>query len=382
MDADLTLEVQLTDLICNACRSEFVANLPSDHLPYHIMSVRVPGSEDEEPVTVTLDVKKIRWQTQGGGRYTAYALLLICCPSCESPRELRYNLKAPVVFLNAISVCKTCGDNLALEDEELEYTDTGEVNSLIEIRGNMVCNNCMTKYLKEIQIFSPECLHLVKQGKLEIEIVEEKVRINSRDFHVMWKETEPEMINTNVLVIFANPKGSNTIRLGNEDRVARECIERSKHKDAIALTIKHAARIDDFARALLEQEYRIVQFSGHGTGTGLAFENELGEVQVIPRDALAELLAAYSPPIECVVLNACYSDVHSQHLSMGVPYSIVMSGPISDEGATEFTRGFYDAIGAGKSVEFAYKEGCRRIKLKGLPDGATPVLYTRSPTMI
>src|SRR5437868_9064112 len=99
MDADLTLEVQLTDLICNACRNEFVACLPLDHLPYHIMSVRIPGAEEEEPVIVTLDVKKIKWQSQERGRYTAYALLLICCPSCASPRELKYNLKAPVVLL-------------------------------------------------------------------------------------------------------------------------------------------------------------------------------------------------------------------------------------------------------------------------------------------
>ena len=190
-------------------------------------------------------------------------------------------------------------------------------------------------------------------------------------------QEEPTMRFSNVLVVFANPKGSDPLRLGNEDRVIHECIERSKHRENIHLEIKHAARVDDFARALLEGEYRIVQFSGHGTGQGLALENEVGEVQIVPKDALAETLSDYSPPIECVILNACYSNVHERNLSMRVPYTIVMDGPISDEGATEFTRGFYDAIGADKGIEFAHKEGCRRIKLKGLPDSAVPVLYKK-----
>jgi len=182
----------------------------------------------------------------------------------------------------------------------------------------------------------------------------------------------------NVLVVFANPKGSSPLRLENEDRVMRESVKLSLDREHIGLNIIHAARVDDFARALLESDYQIVHFSGHGTGKGLAFENEIQEVQVIPKEALAETLSVYSPPIECVLLNACFSDIHAQSLSMGVPYTIVINGPISDEGATEFTRGFYDAIGAGRTVEFAYKEGCRRIRLKNLSDGSTPVLVTKS----
>jgi hypothetical protein len=181
-----------------------------------------------------------------------------------------------------------------------------------------------------------------------------------------------------VLAIFANPKGSIPLRLEHEDRVMRESIKLSPYREYLDFEILHAVRVDDFARALLEKDYQIVHFSGHGTGKGLAFENEIQQVQVVPKDALGETISAYSPPIECVLLNACYSDVHAENLSMGVPYTIVMNGPISDDGATEFTRGFYDAIGAGKTIEFAYNEGCRRIKLKGLPDGATPVLIKKS----
>jgi hypothetical protein len=35
-----------------------------------------------------------------------------------------------------------------------------------------------------------------------------------------------------------------------------------------------------------------------------------------------------------------------------------MSQAIGDKAAIEFAVGFYDALGAGRSIEFAYKLGC------------------------
>src|SRR5947209_5902936 len=110
-----------------------------------------------------------------------------------------------------------------------------------------------------------------------------------------------------VLALFANPRGTNTLRLGEEDRVLQECIRRSKNRDSIQLTIRHAVTVDDARRALLDDTYDVVHFSGHGTGTGLAFEDSAGRLYVPPRDALAELLKEFSPPLGCVLLNACYS---------------------------------------------------------------------------
>jgi DNA-binding response OmpR family regulator len=179
---------------------------------------------------------------------------------------------------------------------------------------------------------------------------------------------------TRILAVFANPKGSDPLRLGAEDRVMHESITRSRYRDNVQLDARHATTIHDVRRALLEQQYRIVQFSGHGTQSGLAFEDEVGRIQVVPPDALADLLSAYSPPIECVVLNACYSNAQGRLLRLGVPYTIVTEAAISDSAATEFTRGFYDAIGAGKSIEFAYEEGCRTVRLTNHPSSQVPIL--------
>lgn len=167
----------------------------------------------------------------------------------------------------------------------------------------------------------------------------------------------------NVLVIFANPRGTNPLRLGTEDRVIRESVKLSRYRDNISLTIRHATTVHDLRRSLLEENYQIIHISGYGTGMGLVLENELGDRYVVPQQALADLFQAYSPPIQCTILNACYSISQGQLTSLGVPFTIAMEGPISDEAAIEFSRGFYDAIGAGREIDFAYEEGCRTVKL-------------------
>lgn len=166
-----------------------------------------------------------------------------------------------------------------------------------------------------------------------------------------------------VLVVFANPCGTDSLRLGAEDRAIRQSIKLSRYRDKISLTTCHAATIHDLRRALLEGSYQIVHISGHGTDTGLILEDELGGQYVVPQQALADLFGAYSPPLKCVILNACFSISQGELTSMNVPFTVAMEGSIGDEAAIEFSRGFYDAIGADKDIEFAYEEGCRTARL-------------------
>jgi hypothetical protein len=170
----------------------------------------------------------------------------------------------------------------------------------------------------------------------------------------------------NVLVIFANPRGTSQLNLGREDRIIREAIQLSRNREKISIDIKHAATIHDLRRSLLEKDYSIVHISGHGTGTGLVLEDELGGKFVVPQSGLASLFGAYAKPngnLDCVILNACYSINQGTLISLNTPFTIAMEDAISDDAAIEFSRGFYDAVGANKSIDFAYKEGCRNVKL-------------------
>jgi NTP pyrophosphatase (non-canonical NTP hydrolase) len=157
-----------------------------------------------------------------------------------------------------------------------------------------------------------------------------------------------------VLVVFANPRGTTALKLSQEDRAIREAIQRGKSRDSITLEIRHATTIDDLRRALLDDGYQVLHFSGHGSFDSLLFENEQGKKVDSPIDAVAALIA-HHPSIECVILNACNSVAAITKPLAAI--TVGMDNAVDDAAAIEFSRGFYDAVAAGKSYEFAVKEG-------------------------
>ena len=162
--------------------------------------------------------------------------------------------------------------------------------------------------------------------------------------------------------------------MANEERVIKECIRLSKYRDRFELKTCPAAQIKDVQRALLDDPPEIIQFSGHGCKDGLCFEDASGAVKVPPVDALAQLLIDFSPPLHCAILNACYSQKQGEAISIDVAHTIVNEKSISDDAAIEFSRGFYDAIGAGKETSFAYRQGCHAVTLSGFPKENCPTI--------
>lgn len=55
-----------------------------------------------------------------------------------------------------------------------------------------------------------------------------------------------------------------------------------------------------------------------------------------------------------------------------------MKKAIGDKAAIEFAVGFYDALGSGQPIEFAYKLGCAAIRLAGIKEELTPILQKKS----
>ena len=98
---------------------------------------------------------------------------------------------------------------------------------------------------------------------------------------------------------------------------------------------------------------------------------------MVPTRALARLFQQVSS-VECVLLNACYSDTQAQAISQFVSCVVGMNQPIGDPAAISFARGFYTSLGNGGSYEAAYEMGRTAIELEGIAEGATPVLRTRA----
>ncbi|NMF57993.1 AAA-like domain-containing protein [Pseudanabaena yagii] len=182
-----------------------------------------------------------------------------------------------------------------------------------------------------------------------------------------------------VLLLSANPSNTDRLRVEAEFREIEACCQKSSLRDRFAIVAKGAVRIDDLQPILLQEVPRVVHFSGHGAAeNGLVLENDAGDWQLAPTDALAELFRILQNGIDCVVLNACFSQVQAEAIARYVPYVLGMNQAIGDVAAIEFAKGFYGALFEGKSVKDAFELGKNLIALKNIPEVQTPVLLERS----
>ncbi|WP_225931261.1 AAA-like domain-containing protein [Leptolyngbya sp. 7M] len=192
-------------------------------------------------------------------------------------------------------------------------------------------------------------------------------------------------------------------------------LRRSRQRDAVVLEQRWAVRPRDILQAMLDIDPQIVHFSGHGIGhdrnktaaeygtkqntsaathaatqqdrslspvleltqTGLFFEDDSGQAILVDGAALSGLFELFAAQVKCVVLNGCYSEAQAKAIAQHIPYVIGMSSAISDQAAIEFAVGFYKALGAGRTIEFAYKVGCNAIQMIGVPECLTPVLMQK-----
>jgi CHAT domain len=182
-------------------------------------------------------------------------------------------------------------------------------------------------------------------------------------------------MNNTILILAASPLDQAKLSLDIEAREIEEGLRRSRYRDQFQLKKQAAVRIEDLRRLLLDTEPQIVHFCGHGSGEeGLVFEDLQRKTQLVSTDSLTNLFELFAGKIECVLLNACYSEVQAKAIVQHVGYVIGMNKSIGDKAAIKFSIGFYDALGAGRSFEEAFKFGCNAIQSENIPEYLTPVL--------
>ncbi|NEQ50353.1 MAG: TIR domain-containing protein [Leptolyngbya sp. SIO3F4] len=178
-----------------------------------------------------------------------------------------------------------------------------------------------------------------------------------------------------ILILGANPNGTTRLRLDKEVRDISDGLERARRRDEFELAQRWAVRPRDLQRAMLDEKPQIVHFSGHGEGeAGLYFEDNVGNAQLVTGEALAGLFRLFKAQLKCVVLNGCYSEAQAEAISEHIPHVIGMRDGVQDAAAIEFAVGFYDALGAGESVAFAFELGKSAMALSGAGDEDLPVL--------
>ncbi|ERT08855.1 archaeal ATPase family protein [Lyngbya aestuarii BL J] len=182
-----------------------------------------------------------------------------------------------------------------------------------------------------------------------------------------------------ILFLAANPKQTQSLRLDQEMKEIQQGLERAKKRSQFNLEYRLAVTAREMQRAVLDLKPQFVHFSGHGAGEqGLVLEDEVGQIQFVSAKGLASLFELFQNQVECVVLNACYSELQAKAIVRHIDYVIGMKQQVGDPAAQAFAIGFYDALGNGENIEFAYKYGCTSISMAGIPEELTPVIRRKS----
>lgn len=182
-----------------------------------------------------------------------------------------------------------------------------------------------------------------------------------------------------ILFLASDPSDLSRLRISQEYREIQDVLTRSAQRRSFKLENPQLAlRPRDISQALLDYGPKIVHFAGHGTTEGtLCFENDPGTAQEVPVEALSALFAQFAGQVECVILNACYSDIQAIAISQHIRYVIGMKRAIGDQAAIAFAVGFYQGLYAGRTIEDAFQLGCVQIQLMSIPEHLTPMLLKK-----
>jgi AAA-like domain/CHAT domain len=212
------------------------------------------------------------------------------------------------------------------------------------------------------------------------------------------------VINTNsvkkILILAANPIDSVRLSLEREVEEIRTTLQLSGQQHRFQIEPRCGVRPGELQKHMYDVKPWIVHFSGHGLGgatadneplatrkftviaddniqpEGLVFEDEHGRSSIVSGIALANLCALFKE-VQCVVLNACYSETQAQEIVKHIPYVVCMKREIGDVAARKFSEGFYRAIWDDRSIEEAFASGKSSIELNGIPEAWKPVLLPR-----
>ncbi|NJK31162.1 MAG: SAVED domain-containing protein [Deltaproteobacteria bacterium] len=158
----------------------------------------------------------------------------------------------------------------------------------------------------------------------------------------------------------AKPQTYPHIELDREFKRIGESIKRSRADHYIELWPYPNATREDLDQAILAGP-DILHIAGHGRREGIVLHGRYDDdEELISLDDLSELLSWHTPrdrPLQCAVLNACWSADIGLRRALWVPFTVGMKEEVYDPAAVEFTCGFYDALGAGRDYIAAFQHG-------------------------
>lgn len=175
----------------------------------------------------------------------------------------------------------------------------------------------------------------------------------------------PTQTPTKILFLTANPANTVPLKLDEEIRLIGQRIRRGEYRKLFDIRTAPALRATDLPYELMDGTPDIVHFSGHGSEAGeLLFQRDGDAAAVpIPASTLARVFKQLRDRIQCVVLNACYSEIQAAAIAESIPCVVGMSRDVADSAAVAFASGFYEALAFGKSLAEAFELGQIQVEL-------------------
>jgi len=212
-----------------------------------------------------------------------------------------------------------------------------------------------------------------------------------REFNRVNLDRKPPRERPRVLLLSSNPAGLTPLALDSE---RRQILQSLKKAGATATCLPEKGRRDltrDDVFRTLERGFHVVHFMGHGGDAKLYFTDAQGRVEALSAAELWDEMNALPSdkrPL-AIVLNACKSaaaemaedglnGVAVNLVKAGTPAVVAMRSPISDKAAIAFSRGFYERLAKGSSLDRAMTNGRMAIDRSGDPvaEWAIPSLFT------
>jgi CHAT domain-containing protein len=199
-----------------------------------------------------------------------------------------------------------------------------------------------------------------------------------------------------VLAMVASPSDLDPLDIAHERQRLKDALGPLEQRGMLKLRWVQGQTAHDMHQTLLQRNWHIFHFIGHGafdqrTQEGvLALTNDQGKAHLLGATDLGRIISQRQS-LRLVVLNACQgaasnkTDIFSSTAATlsrrGLPAVLAMQYEITDQAALEFTRGFYSSLAAGIPVDESLTQARTSISvgISRTLEWVTPVLYMRAP---
>jgi hypothetical protein len=179
---------------------------------------------------------------------------------------------------------------------------------------------------------------------------------------------------TRILFVAASPDEEAHLHLDIEMREIEHALETSTHRDRFDLKKITATRPDDLLATMLKFKPHFFHFSGHGDKAGIYLVDDDNTAQPVTSANLGALFRFFKEVIGCVFLNACYASTQAEQILQYVPYVIGSTKALEDTLAIEFAVKFYQAVGEGNDIPYAFEWAKMGVGFKGIEGGGELVM--------